>query len=156
MLNRSPMLLLSALLLSTAAGAAPVDQTSFLAYPMATDISAAEAPTFAWLVRQGQTSKLMVAAAPDFTPRQLFARDDVDGDPITRVVIAPDGSRVAFQTGSAVAGDDGYNPASLLEPPKATLWLIDAKPGARPLRLGNGVAPRFAPDGKRVLWRRGS
>ncbi len=155
MLNRSPMLLLSALLLSTAAGAAPVDETSFLAYPMATDISAAEAPAFAWLVRQGQTSKLMIAAAPDFTPRQLFARDDVDGDPITRVVIAPDGSRVAFQTGSAVAGDDGYNPASLLEPPKATLWLIDAKPGARPLRLGNGVAPRFAPDGKRVLWRRG-
>lgn len=147
--------LLAALLLTAPPLPALAGDEAFLAYPMATEVSAADAPAFAWLIRQDKRSKLMVASAPSFAARELHARDDVDGDPITRVVMSPDGSRVAFQTGSAVAGDDGYNPASLLDPPKATIWLIDAKPGAKPVKLGIGVAPRFSPDGKRVVWRRG-
>lgn len=148
-------LTLAALLLTAVSFPALAADEDFLAYPMATEVSAADAPAFAWLVRQDKRSKLMLASAPSFAARELFARDDVDGDPITRVVISPDGKRVAFQTGSAIAGDDGYNPASLIDPPKATLWLIDAKAGAKPVKLGIGTAPRFAPDGTRVLWRRG-
>lgn len=140
-------------------GAAPpqgtASETDFLAFPIATKVVAADAPAFAWLVRQGDKSIVMLARAPAFQPVRLFEQSDVDGQPVTDVAISPDGQRVAFQTATALTGDDGYNPASLIDPPKATLWLIDARAGAKPVKLGLGVGARFSPDGKRLTWRRG-
>lgn len=150
---RLPALVLAASL--TGAAPAPADDAGFLAFPIATRIVAAKTPTFAWLVRQGDQSIVMMAQAPAFVPQRLFVQPDVDGQPITDIAISPDGRRIAFQTGTSLGGDEGYNPASLIEPPKATLWLIDARAGAKPVKVGIGVGARFSPDGKQLVWRRG-
>ncbi len=150
-----PLLPLSVLLAGVAVAQTPADDARFLAFPIATKIVAAKTPTFAWLVRQGDQSILMMARGPAFVPQKLFVQPDVDGQPVTDIVISPDGSRIAFQTGTALTGDEGYNPASLIDPPKATLWMIDARAGAKPVRVGLGVGARFAPDGKQLVWRRG-
>lgn len=145
-----------ALLPSLAHAQAPSGDEQFLAFPIATQVAAAKTSVFAWLVRQGDQSLLMMARAPDFVPHRLFVQSDVDGQPITSIAIAPDGNRMAFQTGTTLAGgDEGYNPASLIEAPKATLWVVEARPDAKPVKVGLGVGARFAPDNQRLVWRRG-
>ncbi|MES2058358.1 MAG: prolyl oligopeptidase family serine peptidase [Pseudomonadota bacterium] len=136
---------------------APADgDTKFLEFPMVTDVSAAKVPAFAWLVRQGENSALMVARTPDFKPVKLFAQADVDGQPISSVAISPDGKFVAFQTGVPFSGSgEGFNPASLIEAPKVTLWVVAAEAGAKPVRIGTGSGPDFTPDGQRMLYRQG-
>lgn len=147
---------IAVLLAGAAPAQVPVDNDRFMAFPIAVEVAAAQAPVFTWLVRQGDQSILMMARGPAFTPARLFVQPDVDGQPITDVAIARDGTRIMFQTGTALAGgDEGYNPAGLIDPPKATLWLIDARPGAKPVKVGLGVGASFAPDSKRVTWRRG-
>jgi len=133
---------LAGLLASAALPAQPRDDTAFLEFPMATDVSTAEIPAFAWLVRQGENSTLMFARAPDFKPVRLFARHDVDGQPITGIATSPDGRFVAFQTGAPFGGSgDGFNPAGLIETPKVT---------SRPTASGCSIA-RDAISGRSTL-----
>ncbi|MCJ8156783.1 prolyl oligopeptidase family serine peptidase [Sphingomonas sp. LaA6.9] len=146
----------AALLAAPALLAQTGDDTGFLEFPIATDVSNADVPAFAWLVRQGENSTLMFARTPDFKPVKLFAQADVDGQPITSVSLSPDGRFVAFQTGVPFGGSgEGFNPASLVEAPKPTLWVMATDAGAKPVRIGVGFSPRFAPDGKRMLYRQG-
>ena len=146
---------LAGLLIAAAPAPSPTDD-KFLAFPLAVQIVAAKAPVFAWLMRQGDQTMVMTARSPDFAARKLFAQPDVDGQPITDIAIAADGSRIVYQTGTALAGgDEGYNPAALIDPPKATLWLIDARAGGTPVKVGLGAGAYFSPDGRRLLWRRG-
>ncbi|MHB9879157.1 S9 family peptidase [Pacificimonas sp. ICDLI1SI03] len=129
----------------------------FLDFPMATDISAADAPALSWLMRQGNDSSLMFARAPDFEAVKLFSQSDVDGQPITSIATAPNGEYVAFHTGVPFNGSgEAFNPADLIEAPSATLWLIETKAGAKPIKIGVGFNPKFSPDGKRMLYRQGN
>jgi dipeptidyl aminopeptidase/acylaminoacyl peptidase len=130
--------------------------TQFLEFPIATDVSTAEVPSFAWLVRQGENSMLMFAQTPDFKPVKLFAQTDIDGQPISSVAISPNGKFIAFQTGVPFGGSgEGFNPASLIEAPKPTLWVMATNVGAKPVKIGVASGPRFTPDGKRMLFRQG-
>lgn len=156
MLKAVSSLVLAAALIGATPPPAGREDARFLAFPIATKVVAAEAPVFAWLVRQGEQSIVMTARAPRFEPLRLFARSDVDGEPITDLTISPDGSRIVFQTGTTLGGgEEGYNPASLIEAPKATLWMIENRGGAAPVKLGLGAGARFSPDGTRLTWRRG-
>jgi dipeptidyl aminopeptidase/acylaminoacyl peptidase len=137
---------------SQSASAANAD-TNFLAFPLATEISAGKSGSFAWLVRQGEQTIVMFARAPDFKPVRLFSRTDVDGAPIIDVKLSPDGRYIVFQTAQSIGGGKSYNPASLVEPPKPTLWLISTSPGADPLRIGLGTDPFFSPEGEQLLYR---
>lgn len=148
-------LVVAGLFAATTSAAQPSD-TAFLQFPMALSVSAAKAPAVAWLVRQGDKTRLRIVRAPDFKAIELFVQPDLDGQPITDIRIAPDGKRVAFVTGTAIAGrEDGYNPASLLSSPKATVWLIEARAGAKPVKVGIGAGPDFTPDGRLLVFRRG-
>jgi dipeptidyl aminopeptidase/acylaminoacyl peptidase len=147
---------ITALLAAPALHAQVKDDTGFLEFPMAADVSAAEVPAFAWLVRQGENSTLMFAQAPDFKPVKLFAQADVDGQPITSVTISPNGKVIAFQTGVPFGSSgEGFNPASLVEAPKPTLWMVTTDTGARPVKIGTGADPKFTSDGKQILYRQG-
>lgn len=147
---------LGGLLASSALPAQARDDTAFLEFPMATDVSTAEVPAFAWLMRQGDNSTLMFARAPDFKAVRLFAQPDVDGQPITSIATSPDGRFVAFQTGAPFSpGGEGFNPASLVDAPKVTLWLVATSAGAMPVKIGVGSGPNFSPDGKRMTYRQG-
>lgn len=149
-------LVLAGLLGASALPAQVGGDVRFLQYPMATDVSVAETPAFAWLVRQGGNRTLMFARAPDFKPVKLFSGSDIDGQPITGMTASPDGRFVAFQTGAPFgASGEGFNPAGLLEAPKVTLWLVEARAGATPVKIGAGGGANFSPDGKRMLYRVG-
>jgi dipeptidyl aminopeptidase/acylaminoacyl peptidase len=149
-------LVAAGLMFGTAAGAAAPADTAFLTFPMVVNVSAARAPAVAWVIRQGDQTRLRVVRAPDYKPVDLFTQPDVDGQPITDIRMSPDGRRIAFVTGTSIGGrEEGYNPAGLLSAPKATIWLIDARAGAKPVKLGSGVDPNFTPDGRLLTFRRG-
>ncbi|MBA3675906.1 MAG: S9 family peptidase [Sphingosinicella sp.] len=123
---------------------------------MATDISAAEIPAFAWVMRQGENTSLMFAKAPEFKLVNLFSQPDVDGQPITSVAISPDGNFVAFQTGAPFGGGgEAFNPASLIETPKVTLWLVTTSGVVAPIKIGAASGASFSPDSKRMIFREG-
>ena len=102
--------LLAGAALAVASVASAADDTAFLAFPMATEISASRAGAFAWTVQQGDKTQLFAARGAGFKRTALHTQSDVDGTPITGIQISPDGAYVAFTTGFAAGG---YNPASL-------------------------------------------
>lgn len=144
---------LSVAALAGASAASAKDDPAFLTFPMATEISAARAGAFAWTVQQGDKTQLFAASGPGFKRTALFTQSDVDGTPITGIQISPDGAWVAFTTGFAAGG---YNPASLITPPKVTLWLVSSAGGAAPVKIGEGASPEFTPDGSRLVYRSGA
>jgi dipeptidyl aminopeptidase/acylaminoacyl peptidase len=128
----------------------------FLEFPMATQISAARAPAFAWLMKQGSDTSVMFVKAAKFVPVKLFARSDTDGQAITDIALSPDGALVAVQTGTSFGSNgDAFNPASLIETPKVTMWLVSTREGAQPVEVGPGSSPSFSPDGSKMLYRNG-
>ncbi|WP_198351248.1 S9 family peptidase [Flavisphingomonas formosensis] len=133
-----------------------ITDPAFLHFPMVSAVSAGNAPTVAWVIRQGGLTRLRIATAPNFAPVELVVQSDRDGQPISEIRVSPDGRHVAFVTGTAIGGrDDGYNPASLISPPSATVWIIEARSGAEPIKLGAGTTPVFTPDSGLLTYRRG-
>lgn len=151
----------TALCLTLGLGAAPASpalaaggSTSFLEFPLAAKTVAAEkAPAFAWLVHQGDQTRLMFTAAPDFKRVQLAQRDDHDGKPIADIALSPDGKWAVFMTAEPAGGEKSYNPAGLIDAPKPTLWLVETREGAQPREVGPGLGPIFSPDGRQLIWR---
>lgn len=132
------------------------DADSFLEFPIATEVSASESSSVAWLVAQGDETHLMYAQAPEFRPVKLFGQSDVEGQPITSVLASPRGDYVAYLTGVPFnASGDAFNPADLLQAPSATLWLIGTEPGSKPIEIGVGFGPRFSPGGEQMVYRKG-
>src|SRR4249919_3679728 len=137
--------------LVTAAQAASSD-TTFLDFPYVETVSAAKVPAFAWLAKQADHSMILFAKAPDFRRIVLSTRTDEQGQPITDVILAPDGRHVAFTTGQP-RGEMTFNPASLVDAPAATLWLQSTIPGAKAVKVGPGTDPSFSPDGRTLLFK---
>jgi dipeptidyl aminopeptidase/acylaminoacyl peptidase len=130
------------------------DDARFLQFPFVSAISAGRGGAFAWLVRQGENSMVMFARAPEFERVKLFSRTDADGQPITRLDLSPDGRFVLFTTGSAMAGGRAFNPASLIDPPVPTTWLMETRAGAKPVQL-KGSGHSFSPAGGSLHYRDG-
>lgn len=150
----------SVLVAATAATAATAGANGasphFLNFPRAGAVSgAADVAAFAWKIEQAGQSRILYAQAPDFTPRLLHSKADADGQPVSSVELSPDGRFVVFRTGETLWGQKAYNPASLIEPPELTLWVVATEPGAEVRRVGPGSGTLFAPSGARFLYRRG-
>ncbi len=145
-------LAVSSLTLGRPAMAATAD-TSFLDFPYVEAVSAAKVPAFAWLAKQGDRSSVLFARAPEFRRVVIATRADEEGQPITDVQLASDGKHIVFTTG-APRGDEAFNPASLVDAPSATLWLIATSPGAKAVKIGSGLEPSFSADGRMLLFKR--
>lgn len=149
-------LLVSVGFASLSALAVGAESPNFLNFPRSGDVSAAsEAPAFAWRVEQAGTFRLMFAQAPTFTPRELFTKDESDGQPISGVELSPDARFIAYRTGEPLWGEKAYNPASLIVPAELTLWVINTDAGSKPRRLGPGTGMKFAPSGAKLLYKHG-
>jgi dipeptidyl aminopeptidase/acylaminoacyl peptidase len=144
-------LVASSLSFATATRAATSD-TPFLDFPYVESVSAAKVPAFAWLAKQADRSMLLFTRAPDFRRVLLASRSDEDGQPITDIQIAPDGRHVVFTTGQP-RGESSFNPASLVDPPPATLWLQPTTAGAKAVKIGAGTESGFTPDGRLLLFK---
>ncbi|ATQ43365.1 S9 family peptidase [Caulobacter mirabilis] len=152
-LSRCLLFAVLACILPTGAFANPSPGAAFLDFPIVLDTTAAKIrPAFAWLVRQGSTTKIVFAEGPRFERREMVVRSDVDGRAITAVWLSPDGLHLVFRTAAPITSASAYNPASLLMPPQPELWLASTRGKADPRRIGVGVSPVFAPDG-RVAFR---
>jgi dipeptidyl aminopeptidase/acylaminoacyl peptidase len=147
---RSFYLAAAALLIAASASAAPPSDTGFLDFPYVDAISGAKIPAFAWLTREADKSMVFFARAPDFRRIELASRIDDGGDPITDVLLSPDGGHLVFRTGVPRTGDP-FNPASLVPAPDVKLWLLSTVPGAKPTDLGEGSDPNFTSDGRTLL-----
>ena len=133
-----------------AAGASPAD-TAFLDFPHVDAVSAAKVPAFAWTIRQGARSSLYFARGPDFRRVMIASRTDDDGQPISDAAISPDGTHIVSSTGFPL-GEKAFNPAALVKPPEATLWLAATAGKHAPVRLGAGTDPSFSADGRLLLF----
>jgi dipeptidyl aminopeptidase/acylaminoacyl peptidase len=131
------------------------DETRFLEFPIVTQtVAARNADTFAWLVRQGDQSKVMVAHGPKFAPLHLHSRDDHDGESISDIAVSPDGRVVAFVTGTPYAQGQAHNPSGLTNAPAPTLWIVPTQSGASVRRVAAGTGPVFA-GAARLIYRHG-
>ena len=142
----------ASLVASAAAGATPSD-TPFLDFPFIDSVSAAKAPAFAWLTRQADQSMVLFARAPAFRRVKIASHSDSDGQPISSIMLAPDGRHLAYMTGYPRVGEP-FNPASLVPAQEAKLWLVGTTGAARPVDLGNGSDPNFSADGRKLLFKR--
>ena len=103
---------------------------AFLNFPIVDSIAgAADTSAFSWTVRQGPTTSVLYAAGPNFKPILLFSKLDADGQPVSDLAVSPDARTVVFQTAVPFGGEHTYNPASLIEHPKPTLWWVEARAG---------------------------
>ncbi len=138
------------------AAAAQAGPAPFLEFPLAQDMAgASRADAFVWKLSRGDQTSVVVVRAPEFKPETVATAPDTEGQPIALVAISPDGRYVAWQTAENYGGERTYNPADLLVRPQPTIWLAEAKAGAQARKVGPGVVPAFAPDG-RLLYRHGA
>jgi dipeptidyl aminopeptidase/acylaminoacyl peptidase len=101
---------------------------------------------------------LWYASAPSYAPRELFTSNADDGQELSDVAIASDGSEVVYVRG----GDHDANwpealapdPASYPTQQKMQVWSVPAAGGV-PKLLGDGDAPAISPDGRRVAFTAG-
>jgi dipeptidyl aminopeptidase/acylaminoacyl peptidase len=141
-------------LAATAAWAAPPGDTAFLDFPYVDSIGAAKVPAFAWLARQADETTVYFARAPEFRRIRLASRSDEHGDPITAVMLSPDGTHLLYMTGVPRPGE-AFNPASMVPAPEAKLWLVSTTPGARPpVALGAASDVSFSDDGRTLVLKR--
>lgn len=111
-----PLALAASLLAFASAALAADADTAFLDFPYVDSVSAAKVPAFAWLTKQADKSLVLFAKAPDFRRVTLASRTDEKGQPITELLLAPDGKHLVFTTGQP-RGDSAFNPASLVDVP---------------------------------------
>ncbi len=154
MIFRCPALIAAAacaVLVAFPAAASSAADPSFLDFPHVDAVSAAKVPAFAWTIRQGANSSLFFARGPDFRRVTIASRTDEDGQPISDAAISPDGTHIVFSTGFPL-GEKAFNPAALLKPPEATLWLAATSGKRAPVKLGAGTDPSFSADGRLLLF----
>jgi len=148
-----PLALAASLLAFASAALAADADTAFLDFPYVDSVSAAKVPAFAWLTKQADKSLVLFAKAPDFRRVTFASRTDEKGQPITELLLAPDGKHLVFTTGQP-RGDSAFNPASLVDVPVVTLWMQPTIAGAKAVKLGVGSDPTFSPDGRTLLFKR--
>lgn len=126
----------------------------FLEFPITLSTAAARnADAFAWIVRQGDRTKLMFARGPAFQPLTVHERTDHDGQPVTAVALSSDGTFLAFVTGVGYVEGQAHNPAGLIEPPATTVWVAATQSNAPVRPIGKGTGPEFL--GARLTYKQG-
>jgi dipeptidyl aminopeptidase/acylaminoacyl peptidase len=141
--------------------AAPLTQQAvtleaLLSAPFPSEIAAA--PTggrVAWVQNAKGSRNVWVAAAPDFTARQLTTYTGDDGQDITTLTWSPDGRTVLYVRGGAPNRQGEIpNPALTPDAAEQAIWAVDVA-GAAPRKLANGSAPAVSASGDVVYLVRG-
>ena len=156
MLSRLWPILIGLALAAPAAAALsdPLDEA--LALPQASGLTGArDVPLFAWIQYEAGARNIWVAMRGQ-PARRLTAFAEDDGQELSGLVLSNDGASLAFVRG----GDEEYpdqerrpNTATLPFTPSQQVNLLAADGGA-PLAIGQGHAPSFSPDGRRLAFTR--
>lgn len=131
-----------------------VDQVLGAAYP--SELRAAPGGgKVAWISNTRGVRNIMVAEAPAYQARAITRYTEDDGQELSGLAWAPDGSAVVFVRGEAPdrngeSPDPAWNPAGA----EQAVW-VAALDGAAPRKLGAGAAPAVSPRSDRVVFTHG-
>jgi acetyl esterase/lipase/Tol biopolymer transport system component len=142
-----------------AQGAKPFTLEQVMSAPYASNLSAApprsgHGALFAWVEDTEGRHNLWIAE-PGTVARQLTRNTEDDGQDIRDLAWSPDAKLIAYTYG-AESGADGKpaNPAHLQRPTPVQVVLQPLDGAQKPLVLGEGRAPIFAPDCRNVFFLR--
>jgi dipeptidyl aminopeptidase/acylaminoacyl peptidase len=130
---------------------------SVLSYPFPSELVAAPTGSkIAWAMNEQGKRNIYVAEGPAYTPHKLTAFDNDDGQEITSIRISADGEWVTFVRGGDHSSREGSNPVNVMSQPIATKVQVMCIPykGGKVTVVGEGDAPLFSPDSKRLLFTR--
>jgi dipeptidyl aminopeptidase/acylaminoacyl peptidase len=138
------------------AAAANFSLTDVLAYPFVDSlVSAPAANRVAWVRVVRGVRNIWVADGPSFTPRQVTAFTQDDGQELTQLRFSPDGAVLVFvrggdhdanwpAPGGLAPGGLAPDPASSPDQPKVTIWSVDLKAGGQAAKATEGDAPAIS------------
>jgi dipeptidyl aminopeptidase/acylaminoacyl peptidase len=143
-----------AVLALTASAQQPFTLQQILSAPYSTNLTASPVGArFAWVEDVEGRHNLWVGG-PSEPARQLTHYTEDDAQDIAGLAWSPDGNTIAYVYG-AETGNSGRpaNPAHLQRPTAVEIYLQPIA-GGEPIRIGEGHAPLFTPDGKSLLFLR--
>lgn len=141
------------MVVASAPAAAIPDLPTMLSYPFLDGLTAAgDADRIAWTGNVAGIRSVWTAAGPDFHPRRVTTASGDDGMELTGLVVAPDGTRLAWVRGGDhdanwEEGGRQPNPAAATDQPKLTVWTALAA-GGPAVAVGEGDAPALANGGR--------
>src|SRR5665213_172063 len=114
--------------------------------------AAAHGDVIAWVCNIDGVRNVWLAHGPAFTPLQLTQYTEDDGQEITQLTFAPDGSRLVWVRGGdhdanwPAEGNLAPDPASATQQPEMTIWSA-ATSGGAPVEVAKGDAPAVSARG---------
>lgn len=153
--------------IAAAAAAAPAAAASrtaatldeVLSYPYAdAPVTAARGAAVAWVRTLQGVRNIWVARAPAYVPLQVTRYTQDDGQELTGLVLAPDGSRLLYVRGGAhdanwpAAGNLAPNPANGTAQPLVQIWEASLT-GAAPRLIADGDEPALSSTGRLAFIR---
>lgn len=126
-----------------------------LSAPYPTNLTAAsETDRIAWLVYDQGIRNILTAKAPSFEPLQLTNYTEDDGQPISDLILTPDGSVLVYVRGGGTnRAKEHPNPTSDPAGAEQALWALSTT-GGEPTKLAPGNNPVISPSGERLLFSR--
>ena len=153
------LVLLAGLAVSASAADAALPAPEFtmadvLRYPFASDLATAErAGVIAWVSNVEGVRNIWLARAPGFAPREITHYTEDDGQEITQLTFAADGSRLLYVRGGdhdanwPAEGNLAPDPTSAPAQALTTIWSASLSGGA-PRQVVEGDAPAVSSRGQ--------
>ncbi len=137
-------------------GESPFTLEAVMSAPFPSDLVASPATgAVAWVQSHEGRRNVWVAEPPGYKGRQLTQFNLDSGLTINNLQWAPDGKQLLYQREADRTAAPTPSPLSLDTEEAPGIWLHPISGGA-PRRITGGGAPRVAPDGKTVVFHRGS
>jgi dipeptidyl aminopeptidase/acylaminoacyl peptidase len=130
--------------------------TQFLSHPIASHFAAtADGTRIAWVVNHlGMRNIYFQENGGPVVALTRYAADD--GQELSDLVFAPDGTHLLFVRGGAPNRVGQLpNPASLAEGVEQAIWAVEVKAGSAPRKIAKGQRPVFLSDGKKIIFQVG-
>jgi dipeptidyl aminopeptidase/acylaminoacyl peptidase len=109
----------------------------------------------AWVFNDEGVRNIWVAERPDFEARQLTAYSEDDGEGLSDLAWAPDGSAIVYVRGGAPNRHGEYpNPLSLAAGTARHIWIVSLE-GGEPRKLAEGASPAISFQGDAVAFLKG-
>jgi dipeptidyl aminopeptidase/acylaminoacyl peptidase len=106
----------------------------------------------AWAFDAEGKRNIWIAEAPAFAAQQLTHYNNDDGQELTDLVFAPNGSAIAYvRGGEANQAREVPNPTSDPAGARQQIFVVDVRTG-RTTAIGQGSAPIFTPAGDQVIY----